>query len=55
MVEGILLVLELIAILLVVWAVARHGRSDNTSSLGLFDYLDKTSAEQPPPKRGQDA
>lgn len=55
MVEGILLVLELTAMLLVVWAVARHSRPGNTSRLGLFDYLDETGTEQPLPKRGQDA
>ena len=55
MVEGILLVLELTAMLLVVWAVARHGRPGNTSRLGLFDYLDETGTEQATPKRDQDA
>lgn len=55
MVEGILLVLQLTAMLLVVLAVVRQGRPGNTSRLGLFDYVDETSTEQPQPRRGPDA
>lgn len=55
MVEGILLVLQLTAMLLVVLAVVRQGRPGNTSRLGLFDYVDETSTERATPKRDQDA
>lgn len=50
MIEALLLVIELVAVVLLLFAVRRCNASNSSAGLGMFDYVDDLNADSKPQK-----